>query len=72
MRKKTVGDRIEEMINGSFDNLNTFAIAIIVYVYYSIMSCSIQMLDIPELFGTRDEVEVIENVKIDKIFWGRK
>ena len=60
------------MINGSFDNLNTFAIAKIVEVDNSNMSCSIQMLDIPELFGTRDEVEVIENVPIAPIFWGSK
>ena len=30
MRKKTVGNHIEDMINGSFDNLNTLAIAKIV------------------------------------------
>ncbi|BBM55960.1 hypothetical protein JMUB3936_p1032 (plasmid) [Leptotrichia wadei] len=69
MRKKTVGDHIESMISGRFDNLNTFAIAKIVEVDNSNMSCSIQMLDIPELFGTRDEVEIIENVPIVR-FWG--
>ena len=72
MRKKTVGDHIESMISGSFDNLNTLAIAKIVEIDNSNMSCSIQMLDIPELFGTRDEVEVIENVPIAPIFWGSK
>ena len=60
------------MILENFDTLNTFAIAKIMKVDNLNLMCDIKLLDIPEILGTRDEVEIIEDVPISPIFWGKK
>ena len=72
MRRKTVGEIISDEIYANTETLNTLAIARIESVDNSGMMCSIKLLDMPEIMGTRDEVETIENVPIAPLFWGKK
>lgn len=72
MRRKTVGEIISDEIYANTESLNTLAIARIESVDNSGMMCNIKLLDMPEIMGTRDEVETIENVPVAPLFWGKK
>lgn len=71
MRRKTVGEIIEGLTDEKINSINTIAIARIEKVDNSKLMCDIQLLDIPEVMGKRDEVPVIEDVPIAPIFWGK-
>ena len=71
MRRKTVGEIIEGLTDEKINSINTIAIARIEKVDNTKMMCDIQLLDIPEVMGKRDEVPVIEDVPIAPIFWGK-
>ena len=72
MNKQSIGDKINSMINGHINSINTIAIAKIVNVDNSNMMCDIKLLDMPEVLGVRNEVEIIENIPISPVFWGSK
>lgn len=69
MRRKHLDQTLNEKIEGYQNNMNTIAIAKITKIDNSKMMCSIKLLDMPEVLGTRDEVEEIDNVPIKPLFW---
>ena len=72
MRRKTISDVLNSEFESNLENINTIAIAKIEKIDNSAMMCDIKLLDMPEILGTRDEVEVIENIPIAPIFWGKQ
>ena len=69
MRRKHLDQTLNEKIERYQNNINTIAIAKITKIDNSKMMCSIKLLDMPEILGTRDEVEEIDNVPIKPLFW---
>lgn len=69
MRSNTIYQTLNNNENNVFDNINTLAIAKITKVDNKKMMCNIKLIDLPEIMGTKDEVEEIENVPILPLFW---